>query len=493
LGLDVPGGKAPDISQLQTAIGNAPPAPVTTQAPVLPPTPAENIATPTQYTAVSKEELTTIRDNIFSGLKQGGISEEIAKKYVDNIIGGLEKYPPGLQRDLADTKFGIKISPESSKLSAYYSDNVLHFKKSMIQNSNEYIWNFFHEWGHALDHRMGTPTMYWSSMAEADKILSGFRKEYEVYIEAVAKAGNLTEKYMYNKLKGFVNAGASDIFAGLSNYDYKGDYFHEERGYYTLTAIRTETFANAVASFYFDAGMNQFFSKTMKAFEKHIDKTFAPVVTKVETTIPVIKSKVITAKEIDILSSKSVDIAKLLTEEQKDRLYNYTYHQMGGSKSHDQIVQGYYAVNDVLRKDRLDVDVHDEVKAQVLELDKIIKKSTLPIDVTVFRGIKYANMDLKVNDIFTDKAFMSTTIDPKRAATFSYSNEVTTFAINLPKGTTGLYMGENSSGQNISGLSNMADEMEILLPRGLSFKITSIDIKKKGNKIIRTINLTMIK
>lgn len=103
------------------------------------------------------------------------------------------------------------------------------------------------------------------------------------------------------------------------------------------------------------------------------------------------------------------------------------------------------------------------------ELDKLFIPS--PYNATVYRATERP-MELKVGDTFTDKGYVSTSLDEEFVArTFGYglggrqAKRFSLYRLNLKKGT------------KIIPISNRG-ESEILLSRGTKFKVTGVSEKK---------------
>lgn len=83
--------------------------------------------------------------------------------------------------------------------------------------------------------------------------------------------------------------------------------------------------------------------------------------------------------------------------------------------------------------------------------------------------------NMKIGDSFTDKAFVSTSLDPNHSANeFGHSEDVSydgrkkiLFRIELPKGSRSQYIGNILEGERYDRMSKM--EQEVLLPRGTKF------------------------
>jgi len=142
---------------------------------------------------------------------------------------------------------------------------------------------------------------------------------------------------------------------------------------------------------------------------------------------------------------------------------------------------GYYRpINNRLRNRLNEHGTWDNEKVDewISLLDSSIKKSKLPKDTVVYRGIN--SNRLEIGDTFTDKAFTSTTMYRKHAYSWTYrksfkSGKYVVFEINLPKGSNALFADDRN-------LDNMG-EFEFLLPHGLTYKIVGEyeDIYKDGH------------
>jgi hypothetical protein len=107
-------------------------------------------------------------------------------------------------------------------------------------------------------------------------------------------------------------------------------------------------------------------------------------------------------------------------------------------------------------------------------LDQALDASRIPEPVTVLRG--YANgtyilpEDWQTRDLtgltWTDPAYTSTTADPEGAETYAGAVEDRGFAVrlHLPAGTSALTIRDEPGG--------LDDEGEVVLPRGLHFRVT---------------------
>ena len=135
--------------------------------------------------------------------------------------------------------------------------------------------------------------------------------------------------------------------------------------------------------------------------------------------------------------------------------------KLPGSKARtsyfDYLSSGYHFINSSLRK--------NSVPPEALRLDSLFFSS--PRNWTVYRGMNSTFLrNLKVGDEFTDKAFVSTSVEAFKATPFSSSVhrddgliEKTLVRIRIPKGQKILF-GDR-------------EEREIILPRNTRFRVKS--------------------
>lgn len=127
---------------------------------------------------------------------------------------------------------------------------------------------------------------------------------------------------------------------------------------------------------------------------------------------------------------------------------------------------GYHGINNCLRKAQ---GCNETQLKKIKELEAgIAAQSGIPKDMTLFRGVssntikKYGGESLKVGTVFQDDGFASTSyaVGPSK----SFGNN--TLVINAPKGTPGLAM---------DFINSLKYEKEILLQRGVQYKITKVE------------------
>ncbi len=142
-------------------------------------------------------------------------------------------------------------------------------------------------------------------------------------------------------------------------------------------------------------------------------------------------------------------------------------------------------INNALRSGYSEsVLVNDDIEA----LDKLFKlvpnklKNKTPM--TVYRGARITKelddiLQGKANtDIFTEKAFVSTSKNKQVAKQFAMRNDKIVFEIEIPVNSTFI---EDSMMPSYAR-SKMTNEEEVLLPRNAQFKITGFDPKTRTVK-----------
>lgn len=144
----------------------------------------------------------------------------------------------------------------------------------------------------------------------------------------------------------------------------------------------------------------------------------------------------------------------------------------------------YEAINGTLRGKPPDMSplVANQSKNHTWFLDQSMKTHALPQDTTAYRlipGDARSWLGDTPNTEFVDKGFVSTTTDPSitRDALARFEREhmtATVLSINVPKGTPALFVG------HVPDWGESQEEHELLLDRGLHFKITSIENLPQG-------------
>ncbi len=148
------------------------------------------------------------------------------------------------------------------------------------------------------------------------------------------------------------------------------------------------------------------------------------------------------------------DWAATLTPEQKKSVQNYV-------TSSDRI-------NMALRGATDDQGAKDAAARYVPNIDAVINSKPLPESVTTWRGVKARDgRDWKalVGTEFSDNGYFSTSINPRESTAHADPAEYSGGAmirVNLPKGQKAAYLGDWTS------------EQEMLLPRGMTFKVKAV-------------------
>jgi len=135
----------------------------------------------------------------------------------------------------------------------------------------------------------------------------------------------------------------------------------------------------------------------------------------------------------------------------------------------DTYAEKYKTINDFLFKGKNKTSA----KSLVSELDNIMKKSELPADVVVYRGLPAdiaKKMGLDISEVGTEiknKGFMSTTVDRFWAENFtnSFMETGTILEIKLKKGQNAAYLTHTTAGRT---------EREVLVDRNKKYKVSSI-------------------
>jgi hypothetical protein len=169
---------------------------------------------------------------------------------------------------------------------------------------------------------------------------------------------------------------------------------------------------------------------------------------------------------------------------------------------------GSWEINGLLRTGKVPKDSNsdkEEINDWIKSLDNEIGKTSAPRDLVLFRGTSGTGTEvfekLKVGDIYTDKGFVSTTLDIKVAPEFMSTATGGKFdsrpiekgyvlEISVPKGSKALSV--NSYFKNVSGRygpsGDIRKEDEHILPRNTKFRvdsISSIDVRGLKDKLIK--------
>ena len=135
--------------------------------------------------------------------------------------------------------------------------------------------------------------------------------------------------------------------------------------------------------------------------------------------------------------------------------------------------EGYEGVNEALRKG---TDPSESAKNTIKQMDSAFSRASTKKDMTVFRTIRSGFADkLKVGDVFSDKAYSSTSTDEKASISAALATGITSFGtrggdlvlmkVSVPKGSKAI---------SINNISDQ-EEGEIVLDRNSKFKVTGED------------------
>jgi hypothetical protein len=135
-----------------------------------------------------------------------------------------------------------------------------------------------------------------------------------------------------------------------------------------------------------------------------------------------------------------------------------------------------YDMNEALRDDQISDDGYRPIFES---LDKAIETAPpLSEELVAYRGVKGNGLDffenLEVGQVFEDRGFTSTTIDPGVAQQFGGSQpyyDGLVFRYKLPAGTKGIF--PSGYHEPMYGWTPSMTEAEFLLPRGSKFKVVA--------------------
>jgi hypothetical protein len=184
------------------------------------------------------------------------------------------------------------------------------------------------------------------------------------------------------------------------------------------------------------------------------------------------------------------------TEEMDDKLKTYesTIKSKLSEKEIDLLdnwAGNYSSINSALFSKTLSPMTELMLSEKVPIMDEAMKKSTLDSDIVTYRGMDQTKIDSILGACvpgreFTYKGFMSTSTSKKWSRNF-FSDEGGTFRITVPKGTHAIYKHEN----NVR--NRMITERELLLDRGMKFKVTSVTEEPGMFHPLKIINLEVVK
>jgi len=169
-------------------------------------------------------------------------------------------------------------------------------------------------------------------------------------------------------------------------------------------------------------------------------------------------------KEITELDLKQVS-ASLSTDE-KNVLHKYSI------EDSDDIETSYEYINTYIKNLS---DAPKETKEAIKQIDGIMKKTSIPGNITVYSGVSnnIASSILKSGK-YEPNEFLSTSLDKKIAYDFG---EKYCLELKLPKGTRGVFLDET--------ISDVPNEKELLLDRNQNYGVLST--RKEDNRTIITL------
>lgn len=190
---------------------------------------------------------------------------------------------------------------------------------------------------------------------------------------------------------------------------------------------------------------------------------------------------------------------------ESDKHPKYDFNSEDGPNIEYYTNEGYEEINRFLRSGKSDPmgDDPDTLREYTRSLDKAIKQTSAPRDMTVFRGTSGVKKfdSLKEGDVFSDKAFVSTTTD--LGVVWEFMSTATggrydsrpfekgyVLEISVPKGSQ--IFSVNKYFDKVSSRYGPADDIrsenEHILPRGSKFKVDSIgtiNVRGVKDKLIR--------
>jgi hypothetical protein len=145
---------------------------------------------------------------------------------------------------------------------------------------------------------------------------------------------------------------------------------------------------------------------------------------------------------------------------------------------------GHEIINGTLRQlagfDNVTPEYKEKIDFRIEQMDKLVELSPeLPEDTVVYRGIGGAfAMDLQAKGVgatFTDNGFTSVSLDRGIARGFPSRPSGNVMEIVLPAGTKAVNPSKFFGRQKIVGNTDLRQEQELILGRGTTFEILSIE------------------
>lgn len=142
----------------------------------------------------------------------------------------------------------------------------------------------------------------------------------------------------------------------------------------------------------------------------------------------------------------------------------------------------YTAINKYLRErtvgEKYSSHTDEQAASDIKEIDSAMEKSQFPKNMTVYRSINNAEMranpELFKDSTYIDPGYMSVSKDFMTAFDFARTDDAVLFAIKVPAGTPGVYLGRKFS--KGSAQQSISKEKDWILPRGTSLKITKVQL-----------------
>jgi hypothetical protein len=164
--------------------------------------------------------------------------------------------------------------------------------------------------------------------------------------------------------------------------------------------------------------------------------------------------------------------AEELSEEEKIALNNYSTEYYSFINQYMRTGESIESINiPDIDAGRIDLTMpEEEIKSSIDNIRSGISKNKLIRDSTLYRGIS-VDPKLSIGDTFSDKAFVSTSLNPEVAGIHGAvtSSETNIFRIHAKKGTNVAYVG------NPKIKSHNTFELEVLLDSNHKFKVTNIE------------------
>lgn len=171
--------------------------------------------------------------------------------------------------------------------------------------------------------------------------------------------------------------------------------------------------------------------------------------------------------------------------------------------------EGYEEINRFLRTGKADPtgEEPDELREYISSLDRIIKKTSTPEDMVVYRGITGASklQTLKEGDVFRDRGFASTSTERETVGMFMDSaarglndtrpiEKGAVLEISVPQGSRALSVDKYFEGvdERFGPSAQIRSENEYILPRGASFRVDSIGTINVRGVEDKLIKVTMV-